>query len=116
MLDSLPPSVTTPELRLPLRRRAQVRASSRRPPAHFRDRYPVNEIDGVRITFPHGWGLLRPSNTGPRAGHALRGGLGRARLTAYRDEVEALPARPRRRRERPRRALTVPRQNDAVST
>jgi phosphomannomutase / phosphoglucomutase len=27
--------------------------------------YPVNTIDGVRITFPHGWGLLRASNTQP---------------------------------------------------
>ena len=28
-------------------------------------RYPVNTIDGVRITFPNGWGLLRASNTQP---------------------------------------------------
>jgi len=27
--------------------------------------YPVNTIDGVRITFPKGWGLLRASNTQP---------------------------------------------------
>ncbi|HEX6434998.1 MAG TPA: hypothetical protein VFZ87_12180, partial [Gemmatimonadales bacterium] len=32
---------------------------------HFASRYPVNTIDGVRITFPHGWGLLRASNTQP---------------------------------------------------
>jgi phosphomannomutase/phosphoglucomutase len=25
----------------------------------------VNTIDGVRITFPQGWGLLRASNTQP---------------------------------------------------
>ena len=31
--------------------------------AHFAARYPVNTIDGVRITFPKGWGLLRASNT-----------------------------------------------------
>jgi phosphomannomutase/phosphoglucomutase len=30
---------------------------------HFAARYPVNTIDGVRITFPQGWGLLRASNT-----------------------------------------------------
>ena len=28
-------------------------------------KYPVNTIDGVRITFPKGWGLLRASNTQP---------------------------------------------------
>jgi phosphomannomutase/phosphoglucomutase len=33
--------------------------------AHFSSRYPVNTIDGVRITFPDGWGLLRASNTQP---------------------------------------------------
>jgi phosphomannomutase/phosphoglucomutase len=32
---------------------------------HFAARYPVNTIDGVRMTFPHGWGLLRASNTQP---------------------------------------------------
>ncbi|HOW52496.1 MAG TPA: phosphomannomutase, partial [bacterium] len=25
--------------------------------------YDVNDIDGARITFADGWGLLRPSNT-----------------------------------------------------
>jgi phosphomannomutase/phosphoglucomutase len=32
---------------------------------HFASLYPVNTIDGVRITFPQGWGLLRASNTQP---------------------------------------------------
>jgi len=32
---------------------------------HFAALYPVNTIDGVRMTFPHGWGLLRASNTQP---------------------------------------------------
>jgi phosphomannomutase/phosphoglucomutase len=32
---------------------------------HFAARYPVNTIDGIRITFPRGWGLLRASNTQP---------------------------------------------------
>jgi len=27
--------------------------------------YEVNEIDGVRVRFPNGWGLLRASNTQP---------------------------------------------------
>ena len=33
--------------------------------AHFASRYKVNTIDGVRIAFPDGWGLLRASNTQP---------------------------------------------------
>ena len=48
--------------------------------AHFAARYPVNTIDGVRITFPKGWGLLRASNTQADPGAALRGHRpGRAR-------------------------------------
>ena len=27
--------------------------------------YDVIDIDGVRVDFPDGWGLLRPSNTQP---------------------------------------------------
>lgn len=32
---------------------------------HFRGKYPINEIDGARVIFPHGWALVRASNTGP---------------------------------------------------
>jgi phosphomannomutase/phosphoglucomutase len=31
----------------------------------FRARYPVEAIDGVRILYPWGWGLVRASNTQP---------------------------------------------------
>lgn len=27
--------------------------------------YPMSDIDGARVTFPHGWGLVRASNTQP---------------------------------------------------
>jgi phosphomannomutase len=30
---------------------------------YFADRYPVIDIDGVRVNFGDGWGLVRPSNT-----------------------------------------------------
>lgn len=32
---------------------------------HFRPLYEVIDIDGARILFPGGWGLVRASNTGP---------------------------------------------------
>jgi len=87
LLDSLPPSVTTPELRLPcaddLKFSVVAQAAE-----HFRERYPLNEIDGVRIAFPHGWGLLRPSNTGPVLVMRFEADTP-ARLLTYRDEVEA---------------------------
>jgi phosphomannomutase len=31
----------------------------------LKDKYPINDVDGVRITFARGWGLLRASNTEP---------------------------------------------------
>ena len=32
---------------------------------YLRERHPSLEIDGIRATFPDGWGLIRASNTGP---------------------------------------------------
>jgi phosphomannomutase/phosphoglucomutase len=32
---------------------------------HFAARCPVDRTDGARIRFPHGWGLVRASNTQP---------------------------------------------------
>lgn len=88
MLDTLPPSVTTPELRLHCADELKFDVVAKAA-AHFRDRYPVNEIDGVRITFPQGWGLLRPSNTGPVLVMRFEAATAEV-LQAYRDEVEAL--------------------------
>ena len=31
----------------------------------FRSRFETIDIDGVRILFPEGWGLVRASNTNP---------------------------------------------------
>ena len=31
----------------------------------FKDKYAINEIDGIRITFKGGWALIRASNTEP---------------------------------------------------
>jgi phosphomannomutase/phosphoglucomutase len=33
--------------------------------AHFRKDHPVIEVDGARIDFGDGWGLVRASNTTP---------------------------------------------------
>jgi phosphomannomutase / phosphoglucomutase len=32
---------------------------------HFKKHYETIDIDGVRVIFPEGWGLLRASNTQP---------------------------------------------------
>ena len=64
LLADVPRTFTTPEIRVDCpdeRKFAVVEAAAR----HFGGRYEVNTIDGVRMSFADGWGLLRASNTQP---------------------------------------------------
>jgi len=64
LLADVPAAVSTPEIRIDCpddRKFAVVEEAAR----HFGGKYPVSRLDGVRITFPDGWGLLRASNTQP---------------------------------------------------
>jgi phosphomannomutase/phosphoglucomutase len=64
LLADLPRTSTTPEIRVDYpddKKFAIVKKAA----GYFGSRYPINTIDGVRISFPHGWGLLRASNTQP---------------------------------------------------
>ena len=62
--DTLPHLPSTPELKAPCPddRKFQVVDELAR---HFRERYETIDIDGARIIFPEGWGLVRASNTNP---------------------------------------------------
>jgi phosphomannomutase/phosphoglucomutase len=85
-LADLPRTFATPELRVDCpdeRKFAIVEAAAR----YFAARYPVVTLDGVRITFPEGWGLLRASNTGPVLVMRFESTRAEA-LAAYRAEVE----------------------------
>ncbi len=86
LLADLPPTVATPELRVacPDERKFELVA---RAAAYFAARYPVSTLDGVRISFPEGWGLLRASNTQPVLVLRFEAGSAAA-LAAYRAEVE----------------------------
>jgi phosphomannomutase/phosphoglucomutase len=86
LLADLPATVATPELRVPCgddRKFAIVERAAR----HFAARYPVATLDGVRIRFPHGWGLLRASNTQPALVLRFEASTPAA-LAAQRAEVE----------------------------
>ena len=63
-LADLPRTFATPEIRVECPEEEKF-GLVERAAQHFASRYPVNTIDGVRITFPRGWGLLRASNTQP---------------------------------------------------
>jgi phosphomannomutase/phosphoglucomutase len=86
-LDALPVTVTTPEIRVSCPDEAKF-AVAARAAAWFQARYPVVDIDGVRIGFPSGFGLLRPSNTQPVLVLRFEAATAEA-LAAYRGEVEA---------------------------
>ncbi|MBN2171903.1 MAG: phosphomannomutase/phosphoglucomutase [Candidatus Krumholzibacteriota bacterium] len=64
LLAGMPEYVSTPEIRLPCpdERKFEIVAALR---DEFAADYEVVDIDGVRVEFPDGWGLVRASNTGP---------------------------------------------------
>ena len=64
MLADVPKFVSTPEIRVdcPDELKFEVVA---RAVKHFRSRYDVIDVDGVRVLFGDGWGLIRASNTQP---------------------------------------------------
>ncbi len=54
----------------------------------LKDRYAINAVDGIRITFEHGWGLLRQSNTEPVLSLRFEGET-EADALAYKQIVQA---------------------------
>ena len=64
LVDSIPHYFSTPETRLacPEDRKFQVPEELKR---QFAGKYKVIDIDGVRVEFGDGWGLVRASNTQP---------------------------------------------------
>jgi phosphomannomutase/phosphoglucomutase len=85
-LADLPRTFATPEIRVDCPEEEKF-GLVERAAVHFALRYPVNTIDGVRITFPKGWGLLRASNTQPVLVMRFEATDAQAR-DAYRAEVE----------------------------
>ena len=86
LLADLPQTYATAELRVDSTddRKFEVVDRAAR---HFTAQYPVSTLDGVRITFPQGWGLLRASNTQPVLVMRFEANSPEA-LAAYRGEVE----------------------------
>jgi len=90
-LAGLPATVTTPEIRVDCAddRKFEV---VRRVKERFRQTHEIVDVDGVRILFPRGWGLVRASNTQPVL--VLRFEASTAELLAqYQQEVESALAR-----------------------
>ncbi len=64
MLDGIPESFATPELRLECADSKKFDIPKRMAEA-LTSEYEVNTMDGVRVKFKEGWGLCRASNTQP---------------------------------------------------
>jgi phosphomannomutase/phosphoglucomutase len=64
LYDTLPVLHNTPEIRMDCPDDIKFEVV-RRTVSHFRGAHSVIDIDGARVTFPGGWGLVRASNTGP---------------------------------------------------
>jgi phosphomannomutase/phosphoglucomutase len=64
LVDDLPRYYSTPETRVDCPEEKKFEIVSQMA-AFFKERYDAIDIDGVRILFGDGWGLLRASNTQP---------------------------------------------------
>lgn len=63
-LPGWPKAYNTPELNIPCPDAIKFNVVQRIQ-THFRPLYPMSDIDGARVSFPDGWGLVRASNTSP---------------------------------------------------
>jgi phosphomannomutase / phosphoglucomutase len=64
MLADVPAYVTTPEIRVDVPEEIKF-AVVDRAVKHFRASHDVIDVDGARVLFGDGWGLIRASNTQP---------------------------------------------------
>ena len=67
VLESLPDSISTPEINVALEREGENHKliASLQKSARFEGATDVNTIDGLRVEYPDGFGLMRASNTTP---------------------------------------------------
>jgi phosphomannomutase/phosphoglucomutase len=64
LLADWPKTSSTPEIRFDCPEAIKFDVV-KRAQDHFRSRYDMIDVDGARIVFPDGWGLIRASNTQP---------------------------------------------------
>jgi phosphomannomutase/phosphoglucomutase len=65
LLDGVPDTHTTPEIRIECADEIKFEVVERAKREFKEKNLDIIDIDGVRITFPDGWGLVRASNTQP---------------------------------------------------
>ena len=87
-LNPNPETVNTPEIRVECPDHIKFKVVQE-VTAYFKDRQDVIDIDGVRVLYPDGWGLVRASNTQPAL--VLRfEAMSANRLQEIQEEVESV--------------------------
>jgi len=90
-LADLPRTVTTPEIRFDCADELKF-AVVRQATAELRARHRISDVDGVRVLFDRGWGLVRASNTQPVLVMRFEAETEEL-LREYREEVEEVVRR-----------------------
>jgi phosphomannomutase/phosphoglucomutase len=66
LFEQFPKSINTPELKIYVDEEIKFNLMDRLiANANFADASNINTLDGIRVNFESGWGLVRPSNTTP---------------------------------------------------
>jgi phosphomannomutase/phosphoglucomutase len=97
-LAGLPSTVVTPEIRFDCPDELKF-AVVNEAIAVLRARHPTVDVDGVRVLFPHGWGLVRASNTQPVLVMRFEATTAEL-LEEYRREIEAVVEAAKQRAQR----------------
>jgi phosphomannomutase/phosphoglucomutase len=88
LLADIPETFSTPEIRVACPDHIKFDVV-KQVTDYFRERHDVIDIDGVRVLFPDGWGLVRASNTQPAL--VLRfEAMSQERLTEIQELVEGV--------------------------
>ncbi len=90
LLSDLPLYPVTPEMRVDCPEEIKFEVVAK-VTEHFKSKYDVIDIDGVRINFEHGWGLVRASNTQPVLVLRFEADT-KEQLRKYRKEIEGVVA------------------------
>lgn len=97
-LADLPATVVTPEIRFDCPDELKFAVVSEAI-AVLRARHATEDVDGVRVKFPHGWGLVRASNTQPVLVMRFEATTPEL-LQEYRSEIEAVVEAAKQRAQR----------------
>lgn len=90
LLADVPQTFSTPEIRVDCADEVKFQVVDR-VLSHFRNTHQVLDVDGARVTFGSGWGLVRASNTQPVLVLRFEAQT-QAQLMAIREEVESVVA------------------------